>query len=220
MRMLKGCASDLFAALPQLHSDSGFADVWHRQASALPSVATDIYSPQSVVGQLVSQLPSGCALSLANSSTVRYAQHFCVPSDAVIICNRGVNGIEGSLSAAVGYAVATTRLVVAIVGDLSFFYDSNALYNNALPSNLRIVLLNDGGGSIFSSLSGLEQSAYRDTLVAASHRFTARGLADSFRCWYLQVSEYAQVADAVQLLFAKGDRAVVAEFLFGALKRQ
>lgn len=120
------------------------------------------------------------AVALANSSTVRYAQSVCgdYVTNCTVLCNRGVNGIEGSLSAAVGYAtIKRNELVLCIIGDLSFFYDHNALWNNNLPQNLRILLLNDGGGKIFSNLQGLEASPFRDTLISANHDFHTEGWA-------------------------------------------
>ncbi len=67
--------------------------------------------------------------------------------------------------------------MLCIIGDLSFFYDHNALWNNNLPQNLRILLLNDGGGKIFSNLQGLEASPFRDTLISANHDFHTEGWA-------------------------------------------
>ena len=75
------------------------------QPIPMPDLA---YSEISVIGKLIRALPEPCALHLANSSTVRYAQLFTVPPQVEICCNRGVNGIEGSLSTAIGYAAASS----------------------------------------------------------------------------------------------------------------
>ena len=109
----------------------------------------------------------------ANSSAIRlaniYARHH-------VWCNRGVNGIEGSLSTAAGFSCVTDESVYCVVGDLSFFYDQNALWNQNLRGNLRILLLNNGRGGIFNLLHGLEQSPARDRFVAAAHQTTAEGI--------------------------------------------
>jgi len=115
---------------------------------------------------------------LANSSTVRYAQLFPVGQRITVRCNRGVNGIEGSLSTAIGYAAASEDLNYILIGDLSFFYDMNALWNRHIRPNVRILLLNNGGGEIFQSLPGLSLSTQAHNLVTASHRTTARGWAE------------------------------------------
>jgi len=111
-------------------------------------------------------------LHFANSQPIRLAnlfarQHVC--------CNRGVNGIEGSTSAAAGCAAVTDNRVLCVTGDLSFFYDQNALWNSNLRGNLRILLLNNGGGGIFAQLKGLEASPARDRMIAAGHTTHAEG---------------------------------------------
>lgn len=127
-------------------------------------------------------------LHLANSSTVRAAGKVFESGLCPVYCNRGTNGIEGSLSTAVGYSLQMWGLSIAVIGDLSFFYDGNALWNTALPSNLRILLFNNGHGSIFDHLTGLEQSPARDTYIAAGHQhYNAEGLAHTFHMGYTAI---------------------------------
>ena len=114
-------------------------------------------------------------LHFANSQPVRLANLFARQH---VRCNRGVNGIEGSTSAAAGCAAVTDERVLCVTGDLSFFYDQNALWNGNLRGNLRILLLNNGGGGIFSQLPGLEVSPARDKMIAAAHMTHARGCCD------------------------------------------
>ena len=108
-----------------------------------------------------------------NSSSIRlasfYARHF-------VYCNRGVNGIEGTLSTAAGGSVVTDQKVFCALGDLSFFYDQNALWNQNLKGNLRILLFNNQQGTIFTMLKGLEQSESRDRFVSGAHTATAEGI--------------------------------------------
>ena len=111
-------------------------------------------------------------LHFANSQPVRLANLFARQH---VRCNRGVNGIEGSTSAAAGCAAVTDERVLCVTGDLSFFYDQNALWNSNLRGNLRILLLNNGGGGIFSQLPGLEASPARDKMIAAAHMTHAQG---------------------------------------------
>lgn len=111
-------------------------------------------------------------LHFANSQPVRLANLFARQH---VRCNRGVNGIEGTTSAAAGCAAVTSERVLCVTGDLSFFYDQNALWNSNLRGNLRILLLNNGGGGIFSQLPGLEASPARDKMVAAGHTTRAEG---------------------------------------------
>ncbi len=151
-------------------------------------------------------------LHLANSTVVRDA--FCVfhSSDYRIHCNRGVNGIEGSMSTAVGAALAGTGIHLLLIGDLSFFYDVNALWNVALPARLRILLINNRGGRIFDRLSGLDKTPARNTLIAAHHNTSARGICESFELHYMAANSVEEaVACFPMLLSAESDRAILLE---------
>lgn len=97
-------------------------------------------------------LPS-CDLHLGNSSVVRYAQLFNPRTDISYYGNRGISGIEGCTSTAVGFAIKNSNLTVLITGDMSFFYDSNAFWNKE-NINLLIIIINNGGGSIFKIIDG------------------------------------------------------------------
>lgn len=136
----------------------------------------------------------------ANSSAIRlaniYAQH-------PVFCNRGVNGIEGSLSTAAGFSCVTNDKVFCVIGDLSFFYDQNALWNQNLRGNLRILLLNNGKGGIFNMLPGLEQSPARDKLVAAEHHTSAEGICQQNHVAYLKATNMEEMQQGIDTLFQK-----------------
>ena len=135
------------------------------------------FSEMAAIGKVLKSLPTDAVLHLANSSTVRYAQLFRIPDSVEVCCNRGTSGIEGSLSTALGYAWASDKLNFVLIGDLSFFYDMNALWCNHLRGNLRIMLLNNGGGEIFQSLPGLKMEARTHRFVTALHQTKAEGWA-------------------------------------------
>ena len=124
----------------------------------------------AAIGGLIRSLPAESALHLGNSSTVRYAQLYTVPETVEVCCNRGTSGIEGSLSTAIGYSVCSEKLNFIVIGDLSFFYDMNALWNDNLHNNLRILLLNNGGGEIFQALPGFKMNERTHRFVTAYHQ--------------------------------------------------
>ena len=148
-----------------------FQDAWQKAGSAAAQRVADFrlteFTDLFVMRRFLKALPDGSALQLANSSPVRNAQYFPLPPDTEVCCNRGVNGIDGSLSTATGFALGSPRMTYALIGDLSFFYDQNALWKKSLPSNLRILLFNNGGGGIFHVLPGLD-SEHRDLYIAGS----------------------------------------------------
>ena len=149
--------------------------------------------------QSVRELDEPVTLHFANSQPVRLANLFARQH---VRCNRGVNGIEGSTSAAAGCAAVTDERVLCVTGDLSFFYDQNALWNSNLRGNLRILLLNNGGGGIFSQLPGLEASPARDAMIAAGHSAHARGCCEQhgveYRAAYGSEDLYSGITWLVQ----------------------
>ena len=146
-----------------------------------------------------------------NSSSIRlasfYARHF-------VYCNRGVNGIEGTLSTAAGGSVVTDSKVFCALGDLSFFYDQNALWNMNLRGNLRILLLNNQRGTIFSMLRGLEQSEARDRFVSGTHNATAEGICIQNNVQYLKATNMEELSEGLdKLINLESDRPVLLEVL-------
>lgn len=147
-----------------------YSTLWSDKALTLPipsdnSVFSDLY----VVKNLVDSLPQNTSLHLANSSSVRNVQLFRLDSSIRVFCNRGTNGIDGSLSTAVGFARQSEKLVFMLIGDLSFFYDFNILLYGNAPSNLRILLLNNGGGAIFHQLPIPHKTETFNQFVAAQN---------------------------------------------------
>ena len=184
------------------------------------------YSQMAVVRYLEEQLSDvfyDYHLHYANSSAVRLA---CLYADCFtrhhVWCNRGVNGIEGTLSTAVGFAASKwagaeekgeeAEMVICVTGDLSFFYDQNALWNTNLTPNLRVILLNNGGGGIFRTLSGLEQSPVRDTFVSATHQTSAQGICTQCDVGYLRATNMEEMQEGVvRLLTEETKRPIVLE---------
>ena len=124
-------------------------------------------------------------IHVANSSSVRLLNKFVPGGYTPIFCNRGVNGIEGSLSTAAGHSLKTNKPVGCIIGDLSFFYDVNALWNTRLGKNLIILLLNNCRGEIFYKLEKLKDSPALNDYIAAHHSTTAKGICASYNINYM-----------------------------------
>ena len=169
------------------------------------------YSQMSVVKHFEELLgyEDESAVHYANSSAVRlaniYARHY-------VYCNRGVNGIDGSLSTAAGFSAVSDEQVFIVIGDLSFFYDQNALWNQNLTGNLRILLMNNGKGGIFNMLKGLEKSEARDTLVSAQHQTSAEGICQQNNIVYLKAENMEEMKQGIDtLLYQESERPVLLE---------
>ena len=143
------------------------------------------HSDLRVFDLLFQYISTNSVLHMANSSVVRYCQLFDPIGGIEYRGNRGTSGIDGSSSTAVGASVANpNKLHVLITGDVSFFYDSNALWNSYLGENLHIILLNNSGGGIFRIIPGPSTSPQRDTYFEATHSTDAKGICESFSINY------------------------------------
>lgn len=147
----------------------------------------------------------------ANSMAIRLANIY---SKTPVYCNRGVNGIEGSLSTAAGFSVVVDEMVFCVIGDLSFFYDQNALWNQNLRGNFRILLLNNGKGGIFDMLPGLEQSPARDKYVSAEHPAKAEGICQQNNVGYRRAENMEQMRQGIDwLLTTESEHPMLLEVL-------
>lgn len=148
----------------------------------------------------LADLDTDICVHYANSSAVRLA---CIYAQHYVWCNRGVNGIEGSLSTAAGFSLATDALTVCVIGDLSFFYDQNALWNSNIGGNLRIVLLNNSGGGIFRQLKGLDKSPVATSFVAAQHETTAQGICTQNDIGYILAKDMGEMQIGIVTLLTR-----------------
>lgn len=148
----------------------------------------------------LADLDTDICVHYANSSAVRLA---CIYAQHYVWCNRGVNGIEGSLSTAAGFSLVTDALTVCVIGDLSFFYDQNALWNSNIGGNLRIVLLNNSGGGIFRQLNGLDKSPVATSFVAAQHETTAQGICTQNDIGYISAKDMGEMQIGIVTLLTR-----------------
>lgn len=155
----------------------------------------------SKVHQILPKLPTNAILHVANSMPIRYVNLLqnILPADIQIFANRGTSGIDGSISTAVGAALTTSLPVYVLTGDLSFFYDKNALWNSNLPKNLRIIILNNGGGNIFRMIDGPSKQPELVQLFETEHHNTAEAIAQHFGLDYFsnQLGEVSIQIDAL-----------------------
>lgn len=147
-------------------------------------------------------IPENTAIHLGNSSPVRYALIHNRIAHAMYFSNRGTAGIDGCLSTAVGFASESDKLNTIILGDLSFFYDSNALWSKYIGANLRIIVIHNGGGNIFSMIKGPGESP-----AFAEHFFTgnthkAEVLTKAFGLDYFKAENEAELTQALEEFYS------------------
>ena len=115
-------------------------------------------------------IPEGSPIHMANSSVIRYCQLFDLIKGCEYYGNRGTSGIDGSMSTAMGFASQDHRTNYLIIGDVSFYYELNALGLKAQVPNLKILLINNQGGNIFSIIEGAKSASVREKYLEAKHQ--------------------------------------------------
>lgn len=216
--VVKSSAEDFIKNIPEpdnLIACNGYIDMWNTMLGKVKYKSLQYeppYSQMAAVKYFEEQLEDidySYRVHYANSTVVRLANIY---ADHYVYCNRGVNGIEGSLSTAAGHSLATDEKVFCVIGDLSFFYDQNALWNRCLRGNFRILLLNNGGGSIFRSLPGLDESPVAESYVSACHNTEAQGICTQNDIGYLKASNMIDMQlGIVRLLTAETNRPMLLE---------
>ena len=163
------------------------------------------FSDLKVFDTVLASLPDRIQLQLANSSIIRYAQLFDVNNNLQVFCNRGTSGIDGSTSTAIGAACAVDEQTVFITGDISFFYDSNALWNKYIKNDFRIILINNSGGGIFRFIPGPKNSNALE-YFETPHHLNAKPICELYGLEYCSVKNGDELTAQLQNFYDKSDQ--------------
>ena len=176
------------------------------------------FSDFKVFEKVIESLPKNSQLQISNSSAIRYAQLIHIDPSIEVFCNRGTSGIDGSTSTAIGASVGSGKPNVFITGDISFLYDSNALWNSYIPKNFKIILINNGGGGIFRILPGHEEKPVFNTYFETSHHLTAEHLAKMYQFEYLTASDIESLETGIDNLYTQNHKPVILEIFTPTLE--
>ncbi len=160
---------------------------------------------------ILKSIPENYQVQLANSSTVRYAQLFDLDSSLEIFCNRGTSGIDGSTSTAVGAAYYKETPTLLITGDISFFYDSNGLWNNYIRPDFRIIIINNDGGGIFRILPGQEETENFATFFETTHDKNVEHLSSQFGFEHMLVNDVTSLEVRLNEFYKLSDKPKILE---------
>jgi len=205
------------------HEENESDDAYQRNWQAADQKANRLLDPflrdetafheWAAVQRVLEALPVGSQLQVANSMAVRYVNYCGLDArqEVEVFANRGTSGIDGCLSTAVGAALATDKLVTVLIGDVAFFYDRNALWNAYVPANLRIVLLNNHGGSIFRMIDGPARQPELELYFETPQPLTAENTARDAGIDYVRCGQFDELGTALASFFQPGDRARLLE---------
>jgi 2-succinyl-5-enolpyruvyl-6-hydroxy-3-cyclohexene-1-carboxylate synthase len=159
------------------------------------------YSDLKVFESLLKNIPEASHLQLSNSTPVRYVQLFRPYRKLFYFSNRGTSGIDGVVSTAAGAAFSTGKPTTLITGDLAFFYDSNALMNNYLNENLRIIIINNSGGGIFRFIPGPDTTENLEQFFEAKHNLKARYIAKAYGIPYFSANNFSELNSTLKSFY-------------------
>ena len=161
------------------------------------------YCQKYAVYKTMKGIPSGSLLHLANSNTVRMACSYSTAPDVTVYCNRGTNGIDGSASTFMGQVALSTELCFLLIGDLSFFYDMNSLWNKKITPNIRIMLFNNSGAGLLKH--------HGSEVISHVHNTSAEAWVKSLGFKYVSSRTKEEFDENIEAFLSEGDEAVFFE---------
>lgn len=204
-------------------STNNFARKWHEHAQSVAQAIndrmtgiaeTEKWNAPYAIETLLQSIPSAWNLQLGNGMAVRYAlassqiQRFHRADS-----NRGVSGIDGCISTAIGASTAYKGTTLLITGDMSAQYDIGAISSGLLTPKLKIVVLNNGGGGIFHYVKTTRELPEIDKYFSCDLVLPMQQLADAYGICYLRATNWQELADAIRLMMKEDSKAVCLEIV-------
>ncbi len=209
-------ASSLFSLIADrvLPNDSAYNKMWHDLAQAAVTkkreyVASVGWSDMKAFSLILPSIPADAYLQLSNGTPIRYAQLFDNYSCLKSTSNRGVSGIDGSTSTAIGAAFGTKNMVLLITGDMGFQYDSNALSIADIPSNLKIIVMKNGGGGIFRFLPGTAALPELERYFECVTDVKVKQLAETYSFDFYSATSEEELKSMLPEFYASQNRAIM-----------
>lgn len=194
--------------------ESGFRDLW-RTLDGKGRQRHDAYLAQAewsdlkAFSLLLPALPEGCRLQLSNGTAIRYAQLFGDRFSADNFCNRGVSGIDGSTSTALGASLAYCGMTVLVTGDMSFSYDLSGLASAYNSSRFKIVVIQNGGGGIFRFIKSTSCLPELEKYFEVHREVPVSRYADAFGFAYFEASDERSLQRALPGFFGESQRPAI-----------
>ena len=203
--VIPGLATEVLNKMPFTTTKSEFSASYQTEMKQINQLHDEFIknasiSDMAVTIELLSQIPADTVLHLANSTAVRWTQLFPARTDLTYICNRGTSGIDGSMSTAAGYAYASKQSTVFLTGDLSFIYDSNALWNNHIGNNLKIIVMNNNGGNIFRFIGDKQLMEKNLDFFTTPHHARIKPLVEAYGLDYLACNKTEDLTASINTL--------------------
>lgn len=155
------------------------------------------------------RIPAGYNVHFSNGTPIRYAQLFPAPQANSCWCNRGVSGIDGCTSTAIGSAIVAAPPTLLISGDMSFSYDIGALACHEIPDSFRAIVINNSGGEIFRFIPTTRNLPERERYFSAPPALQLSDLARAYGFSCSRVSDMAAIENGLTWLFNHKGKAML-----------
>lgn len=156
----------------ECRNDNQYYNVWKEYTEKYSAPEITKFNAHYVQSKFIPTVPAGSMLHLGVGQSFFDSRRYTMNKNVEVFCNMGTNGIDGCTSTFLGQcAVAGEKLCFLIVGDLSFFYDMNSIWNKPLTSNIRILMVNNNGTGLLSG--------HRLKNISSVHNTQAKGWVES-----------------------------------------
>lgn len=200
-------------------NNSIFSQTWHKTLADSRSkrnkfIDSAPWSELKAMRHIISHIPCDYNLHISNGTAIRYAQLFETKKIHGLWCNRGVSGIDGCTSTAIGAAMAYSKPTMLITGDMSAAYDISALSQKHIPANFKIILLNNAGGGIFRAISKTASLPQRDEYLCIAPKLPMKQIAEAYGFRYLNASSETELKESFKSLISDGSQPSILELHF------
>jgi len=189
-------ADQKFTSLPDIEApqiDGEYLERWKKYSSRTVKKVSDLsqWSEALVAREIGAGIPVGTSLYISSSRPIRDIEGFAVARAGVeTFANRGLAGIDGNISTALGIASHRTS-TIAVLGDLSFLHDITGLIHDE-KINLKIFVVDNNGGGIFSTLSHRGVAGFEE-IFGTPHNLDLTKIAAAFGLPASQVENQAEL---------------------------
>lgn len=147
---------------------------------------------------IFSHIPKNWNIQISNGTSIRYSQLFDTTCFNRIDCNRGVSGIDGCTSTAIGASLVCNDTTLLITGDMSAQYDINALSVSAISSKFKMIVINNSGGGIFRFINSTSDLPELEEYFATKPKLPLPELAKGYGFNFYDASD----ADELEQIFS------------------
>lgn len=158
---------------------------------------------------IIKNIPRRANLFLSNGTAIRYAQILGYNEPHASYCNRGVSGIDGSTSTAIGGAKAYKGPTILLSGDMSMAYDVGALALPDIPDTMKIIVIDNSGGGIFRFIPTTRHLEERDKYFTCSPHLPLRQLADGYGWKYLEATNEKELESGLRKLINSEEKTIM-----------